>query len=203
MDIDKILEAGRIAKEAREYAQKLCKSITDGLELAIKVEEFIKKRAKLAFPVNVSIHNVAAHFSPIEPIEMYGVVKIDLGANVDGYLSDTAFSCDLDGNYEELVEASKKALENASKIMRYGVTLSEIGKTIEETIKSYGFNPIKNLTGHSIEYNQLHGGLYIPNYDNGDKTIIKEGLYAIEPFATMGKGYVRNGPPSNIYFSKT
>ncbi len=198
-EIEKILEAGRIAKEAREYAYKLCKEIDDGLELAIKIEEFILKRAKMAFPVNISIGNVAAHFSPLKPVQLEGPVKIDFGANVDGYLSDTAFTYDFSGGkYENLIEAAKKALERVEETIKPGIAISELGRVIENTIRSYGFRPIKNLTGHSIERYNLHAGLFVPNYDNGSNQKINNVLVAIEPFATDGNGFVKNGPPSNI-----
>jgi len=198
-EIEKILEAGRIAKEAREYAHKLCKQYTDGLEIAIKTEEFIRKRARMAFPVNISINNVAAHFSPLEPVELDGPVKIDLGANVDGYLSDTAFTYDFSGGkYEKLVEAARNALERVEREIKPNIEIRQIGMIIENEIKKLGFRPIKNLTGHSIERYNLHAGLFIPNYDNGNKTKLKNVLVAIEPFATEGEGIVRNGKPSNI-----
>ena len=197
-EINKLLEAGRIAKEAREYAYKLCKETTDGLEIAIKVEEFIRKRAEMAFPVNIAIDKVAAHFSPLEPIELEGPVKIDLGANVDGYLSDTAFTFDFSGKYDKLLEAARKALDNVEKMLKPGMEIRQIGHIIESTIREYGYKPIKNLTGHSIERYNLHAGLFIPNYDNGNRTKLNNVLVAIEPFATEGEGIVRNGAPSNI-----
>ena len=77
--------------------------------------------------------------------------------------------------------------------------LHEIGSAVERTIRGAGFAPIVNLCGHQIARNQLHAGFSVPNYDNGDDTKIQSGMtVAIEPFATNGKGQIKNGKPGNI-----
>jgi methionyl aminopeptidase len=62
-----------------------------------------------------------------------------------------------------------------------------------------GFSSVRNLTGHSIEKYNVHAGTSIPNYDSGQTHVLKEGVYAIEPFVTNGAGSVRDGRPSGIY----
>ena len=81
------------------------------------------------------------------------------------------------------------------------ITTSEIGKTIQETIESKGFIPIINLSGHSIEKYELHSGITIPNVIDSKNIELEEGLYAIEPFATLSSagGKVNDGKPSGIY----
>src|SRR3989339_707888 len=92
-----------------------------------------------------------------------------------------------------------------SKIIELGgkpafpTNLSQIGKKVQDTIESYGFSPIINLSGHSIEKNDLHSGLTIPNTDNGQQTPIGLGIRAIEPFATSGSGKIYEGKLSGIY----
>jgi methionyl aminopeptidase len=62
-----------------------------------------------------------------------------------------------------------------------------------------GFRPIKNLCGHEIKPYNLHAGVSIPNYNNGETVRLTPGMVvAIEPFATDGAGEIRNGPPGNI-----
>jgi methionyl aminopeptidase len=103
-----------------------------------------------------------------------------------------------------MIEASSKALENSIKKIKPGSNLSNIGKIIEETILSYGYKPIDNLTGHSLAQYQLHSGISIPNISNVfNKSKIKIGdILAIEPFATNGRGHVVAGNGSNIYICK-
>ena len=123
---------------------------------------------------------------------------------MDGWTADNAFSLDLEGNEEnkKLIEASEKALENALKIMKKGISTDEIGGTIGETIESYDFSPVINLSGHSMEHYNLHSGITIPNINDKKNIVLGEGFYAVEPFATTGSGRVHDGKPSGIYYLK-
>jgi len=156
-----------------------------------------------AFPVNLSINEVAAHYTPSHDDKTLasGLLKVDFGVHVEGWLSDTAFSVDLEDSDEnaELIEASEKALENAIKVAQKDVAISDIGKEIQDTIEDYNFLPVINLSGHEMMQYDLHAGSVIPNIENEKNKILKEGLYAIEPFATNGNGKVHDGKPSGIY----
>lgn len=200
------IKAGKIAKEAREYGLTLLKEGAKIVDILEKVENFIEnKNAGCAFPPQISINNIAAHYtSPIgdETVLKKGdVVKLDLGVEINGCVADTAKTLEITtNNHKKLIEASEKALEEAMKLIKPGAKLRDIGKKINETITSYGFEPIKNLSGHEIAEYNIHAGITIPNYDNGDDTKLEEGQFiAIEPFATTGEGFVKEGKPSKIY----
>ena len=208
MDTEKILKAGKIASEVKKYAKTIVKPGISLYELAEKIEEKIKEKGgKLAFPVNLSMNNIAAHYTPFNDDKTLakGLLKIDLGVHIDGWIADTAFSIDLDNNEEnkKLIEASEKALQNALKIAKMNCSLNEIGRIISEAIESSGFSPIINLSGHSMEQYKLHSGITVPNTNDNRNIKLKEGLYAIEPFATTGSGRVRDGKSSGIYELKS
>jgi len=204
-EIEKWVAAGKIAAEVLSFAKKLVKPDISLLEVSEQVEKRINALgAKSAFPINLSINEIAAHSSPAynDTDKAQGLLKIDLGVNVDGYISDTALTVDLtpDKKYKKLIEASEQALHNAIKIIKPGVTLGEIGKVIQKTINDKGFAPIVNLSGHELKQWNLHAGLTVPNYANDSDIILKEGMVlAIEPFATTGQGVVQDGKPSGIY----
>lgn len=204
MNQEKILEAGKIASQVKKYAREIIKKDVPLLEIAEKIEEKIfELGGKPAFPTNLSINEIAAHFTPShdDKTKAHGLLKIDLGVHIDGWIADTAFSIDLENSEEnkKLIEASEQALENAIKIFKEGINLDEIGSIIEKTIEEKGFIPVRNLSGHSMEKYDLHAGITIPNTSDKINYELKEGLYAIEPFATNGSGRVRDGKPSGIY----
>ena len=204
MKNDKIKKAGKIAKEAKEYAKSFIKKDMPLLEIAEKIENKIMELGgKMAFPTNLSINEIAAHYTPTynDETKAHGLLKVDLGVHIDGWTADTAFSIDLENSEEnkKLIEASKKALDNAIKKAKENIRTSEIGKAISETIESYGFSPIINLSGHEMKQYELHAGITIPNFDDNKNTIITKGLYAIEPFASTGNGKIHDGKLSEIY----
>jgi methionyl aminopeptidase len=204
MDNKKILQAGKIAQEVKKYIRPLIKKNMPLLEIAEKIEsKIIELGGKPAFPTNLSINEIAAHYTPSYDDETlaHGLLKIDFGVHIDGWTSDTAFSMDLESSQENkrLIEASEKALQKAEETIKKGITTSEIGREIQKEIESHGFSPIINLSGHQMEQYDLHVGLSIPNIDDRRNTKINPGLYAIEPFATNGNGRVNDGKPSGIY----
>jgi len=203
-DIEDIKKAGKIAQEVVKYAKSIIKPKMLLLDIANKIEDkIIELKAKPAFPVNLSINEIAAHYTPSwnDTETAHGLLKVDIGVQINGWTADTAFSLDLEDKEEnkKLIRASELALEKAIKIINNGTTLSQIGSEIESSIKSLNVQPIQNLSGHSIEKNDLHAGLTIPNYENSSNIKIVPGLYAIEPFSTSGLGKVRDGKPSGIY----
>jgi methionyl aminopeptidase len=200
--------AGKIAANARDYGAKLVKKGVSYLEVANKIEsKIIESGAGLAFPVNISINEVAAHFSPrhddtTSVFKKGDVVKLDVGAHVDGYIADTALTVEVEtNNNSDLIKASRQALEKAVDVMKVNASLSDVGRTIEETIVSHGHKSIDNLTGHSLSRYNLHSGLSVPNVSeklNRGK-LKSEDVLAVEPFATNGAGHVISGENSNIY----
>ena len=201
---EKILKAGKIASEVREFAREFIRKDTLLIEIANKMEEKIfSLGGKPAFPTCLSVDSIAAHATPAFNSEeaAHGILKIDFGVHIDGWIADTAFSIDLENSEEnkKLIKASEKALESAIATIKNGIELREIGKNIQREIESFGFSPIINLCGHSVEHWILHAGISVPNFDNKSESKINEGLFAIEPFATNGNGKIHDGKPSGIF----
>jgi methionyl aminopeptidase len=208
-EIENYVKAGRIACTVLKEVESLVKPGAKLLEIAEYIESRIHDLGgKPAFPVNISINSVAAHYTPIPSDESIipsgAVVKIDVGVHVDGYIADTATTISLDDSYRLLCKATKSALEKALEAIGPGIRFSEIGNIVEQIIKSYGFSPIYNLSGHSLDRYIIHAGEVIPNHR--DRLILgsfKSGkAYAIEPFATNGRGYVKEGNDITIFALK-
>lgn len=202
--IESIIKAGEIAKEIKLWIKPQIKKGIPLIEIAEKIESKIEELGgKPAFPVNLSIDEQAAHYtpSPKDKNIARGLLKVDFGVHIGGWVADTAFSIDLENSElnKKLIRASKYALEKVEKNISTDITLGEIGKIIQDSINEKGFNPIVNLSGHSMEQYNLHAGISIPNISNNSDFYFDEGLYAVEPFATNGNGKIHDGAPGNIY----
>ncbi len=204
---EKWIEAGRITGEAREMGRDLVEVGASWLDVAEEIEAFIRDAgAKPAFPVNISVNEDAAHDTarPNDErvFEAGDVVKLDVGAQVDGYIGDTATTVLLGDRGHDLNEAAKEALEAGIEVVRDGVNVHEIGQTIQDAMHKHGAKPIANLTGHLIERNTQHAGISIPNIPHGDKTLEAGMVVAVEPFATDGAGSIHEGGDGGIYHFK-
>jgi methionyl aminopeptidase len=203
-ELENYRKAGNIARQVKEYCKKIVKKDILLTELVEKIEnKIIELGGKCAFPVDLSIDDIAAHYSPLpdDTTISKGLIKIDIGIHVNGCIADTAITIDLENNKEnkKLIEASNSALQEAIKTIKSNTEIRSIGKKVQETIKKFGFSSIVNLAGHELKPYIVHAGISIPNYDNNNENKLQEGIYAIEPFSTTGEGKVYDGGLSGVY----
>ena len=207
MEFDDYVQAGKIAGEVRENVRKTDWVGKTVFEICEHVENEIKKRgAKCAFPVNTSINEVAAHYTaePNDPLTIKDddLVKIDLGAQINGHIADTAVTVCYNAEFDSMVQTAELSLSNAMSMMKVGVKSSDVGRTIEKTIKQMGFLPIANLSGHSLDQYTIHAGKSVPNiWSIGSFTFNENQAFACEPFVTTGEGlgFVHEGKIKNIF----
>jgi methionyl aminopeptidase len=199
--------SGKILRETLEEIRGFVREDTPIIEVCEKAERLIcQKGGKPAFPCNVSINEIAAHYtSPPNDgrrIPRKSVVKVDIGVHVDGYVTDAAVTVCFNAEYKSLVEAAEQALKTAINNIRPEISTSTLGGMIEKTIKSRGFRPISNLNGHQVGRYLVHTGTSIPNVSQISFSKIKlGGAYAIEPFTTLpdAVGRVEDGEEVTIF----
>jgi len=198
-------KAGKAAASVIKEVPKLVLPGESLLDIAETLEKMVVDAgAKPAFPANISINEIAAHFTPEADNDVIvgerDVVKIDIGAHIDGCIGDMAVTVDLSGEQGKLCEASEAALSAAIACMKPGVSVGKVGEAIEKEITSRGFRPIENLTGHKIEPYLLHAGVGIPNISSSASYELKEGdVFAVEPFASAGSGRVADTSQVEIF----
>jgi methionyl aminopeptidase len=207
-NFENYIKAGKIASEVREYARNQDHTGRTLSEICNDVEnEILKRGGEPAFPVNVSLNDIAAHYTaePNDPtiVKNSDVLKIDVGVHMDGYIADTAVTVSFDSRYQDLIDIAQRALDEAIGIARSNTRVSDIGRIIEKTITKYGCKPIQNLSGHSLERYTIHAGKSIPNiWTIGHSfNLSVDNVYAIEPFVTTkeGQGIVYEGKIKNIF----
>jgi methionyl aminopeptidase len=187
-----------------EYAKTLIKPNVKILEIAEAIEKkILEVGAKPAFPANIGINEIAAHYTPSiddQTILKEGdMVKVDIGLHIDGYISDSAFTIFIGKSSHPMIEVAKKAVEEARKILRENVKIREISEVIENVVLSSGFNVVRNLTGHFLDRYVVHG-ISIPNVKNEiDIPIPKGQAIAIEVFVTNGSGWVKESSEVQIF----
>lgn len=199
--------AGKIAKKVREQMTRVVHEGIPIIDVCEKAENLIREEGgKPAFPCNVSVNEIAAHYtSPPgdrQAVPPHSLVKVDVGVHLDGYIADTAITICSSPEHEHLVRAAEEALRVAVHAVRAGASTSEVGKAIQKAIKAYGCKPISNLTGHQIGRYLIHTGKSIPNIPHLIGSKIREGeVIALEPFVTVAKGAgrVENGPQKTIF----
>ncbi len=206
--IESLRKAGKIAQEVKKYVKPKIKQESNVFELVELTETKIKELGgSCAFPVNVSINNIAAHYtSPLKDdnliINSGDIIKIDLGVHIEGYIVDTAFTVSFSDEkpLENIIQSTEVAVEAAKMMVKPDVNTREIGKKIETIVKGFNYNPIKELGGHQIERWKVHGKKQVPELGSQGGDVIEEGdVLAIEIFASTGRGSVHPTNASYIY----
>jgi methionyl aminopeptidase len=195
---DSYVKAGRIAAQALNYGKGLIKVGANLLAVTDKIEQkIIALGGDFAFPPQISLNDIAAHSYPAHDDKTVfkegDVVKLDVGVQIDGFVGDTAVTIVLsnDEKLNLLAEASREALNSALRIIKPGITLGEIGRTIHDEITRRGFAPVRNLSGHGLGQFIIHDKPSVPNFDTGSSEELEDDqVIAIEPFASTGAGVI-------------
>lgn len=202
---EKYETARKISDKVLEFLKPLIKEGVKILEVAEMGERKIKEMGGgLAFPLNISINEIAAHYTPEinedTVIKTGDLVKVDFGVHIDGYIWDRAFSVAVGCEKNELIEAAEEAVKRAVRIIKPGVKVSEVSEVIENTVAEFNVKPIYNLCGHGLERFVQHAEPTIPNCKNNIQYQLREGqVIAIEVFTTNGNGFVKESNQTLIY----
>jgi methionyl aminopeptidase len=204
-EIESYMKAGEISKKLDVFIRGIVKKDVFLLEIANKIEDkIVELGGEIAFPTNLSIDENAAHYTPIigDITKASGLLKVDYGVEVNGFIADRAISFDLtdDKIYSEMIKINELALESALSELKIGSPVKVIGNTISSTVQKDGrFKVITNLAGHGLDEDNIHPGLTVSNLKNENNFELKDVAIAIEPFLTTGRGEIYEGKPSEIY----
>ena len=174
-------------------------------ELDKKVEEFLlSQRAVPAFkgyhgyPASIctSINEVVVHGIPSRNVvlEEGSIISVDIGAFVDGYCGDSAWTYPvgkIDPEVQLLLETTEAALYAGIEQARVGNRLSDISHAVQQRVEADGFSVVRDYVGHGIG-RDMHEEPQIPNFGPpGRGPRLRPGMtLAIEPMVNMGSFHV-------------
>lgn len=203
-NLEILRKLGKYTREIRRDVSKIIKVGQDITEIIDFIENKIFEKGYLpSFPAMVSVNDMAAHYTIYNEgyiLKAGDVIKVDFGVSFEGYMTDNAFTVEIETNkHSKLIQTAKDCLDAAMEKIEVGVSMSDVGKAVGDVAKKNGLNSIHNLTGHQIARYNLHCGLSVPNYENYDKDKVEENMQlAIEPFITYGQPLIKAFRGSNI-----
>ena len=156
--------------------------------------------AKRDFPANtcISVNEEIVHGIPNEKeriLEEGDIVSIDLGLLHKGLITDSAITVavgKIDKDSQDLIEATRHALNAGIEEAKPGKTVGDIGYAISESVKHSGFSVVHDLCGHGVGF-AVHEDPFVPNFgERGEGEVLVPGLViAIEPMLALGKGDIK------------
>lgn len=141
----------------------------------------------------ISVNERAAHGIPSEDlvVEPGDLVNIDVSAELDGFFADSGASFGvepIDDEKQDLLDATKEALEKAMGMARHGRPVKTVGRVVQGLADDRGYTVIRNLGGHGIGKKLHQRPSFIPHFfDRREKRKFREGqVLTLEPFLAMG-----------------
>jgi methionyl aminopeptidase len=147
----------------------------------------------MGFPATIctSVNEQIVHGIPSGRVLKEGdLVKVDVGAVVDGLYGDSAVTLPVGQVSDEaikLMEATKGSLDAAIAVVKAGNRPGDIGAAVQEYAESRGYGVVREYVGHGIG-RKLHEEPQIPNYGvAGRGALLHAGMViAIEPMVNIG-----------------
>jgi methionyl aminopeptidase len=144
----------------------------------------------------ISVNDQIVHGFPSDYIIKDGdLVSVDGGVNLNGFISDSAYTFGVGNITEEaqlLLDVTKESMYKGIEQAVAGKRVGDIGAAIQEHVSKYGFGIVRELVGHGVGLH-LHEKPEVPNYGKrGSGAKLESGLViCIEPMINAGKAGVR------------
>ena len=217
-EIEKLKNIGQIVADTLVLMKEKAKPGMTSKELdEIGFEYLDKFGAKSAPKVTynfpgytcISINHKIAHGIPSETkLKKGDLINIDVSAELDGYFADTGGTFTLENtnpHYERLCKATIDSMYAGIFAAKANKKISDIGKAIQKTAKSYNYNIIENLGSHGVGKALHEEPKFISSiYDDNDKRILSNGsVITVEPFLSNGSNYAKESQDGwTLYINK-
>jgi len=143
----------------------------------------------------ISVNEQVVHGIPSNYVIKEGdLVSVDGGVNLNGFISDSAYTFGIGNISEEaqlLLDVTKASLQKGVEQAVVGKRVGDISSAIQEYVQPYNFGIVRELVGHGVGLH-LHEKPEVPNYGKrGSGPKLEQGLViCIEPMINAGKAGV-------------
>jgi methionyl aminopeptidase len=200
-----LMRIGRVVATTLAAVAKLVEPGITTAELDLAGAEMLDRQGARSAPPMVygfpgafciSLNHEAAHGIPgARAVQSNDLVKIDLTAELDGYMADAAVTVLVSpaaGERYALVQAAKEALREAVRSVKAGRQIGVVGRAAQSATRRRGFSVVAELCGHGVGRTIHEEPRYVPNVDDPRATgRLKKGMVlALEPHITPGSGAV-------------
>lgn len=201
-----IKKSGELLFKAFDFIKSEIKPGISTWDIDRLIEGYIKDSGAIAafknyqgFPGSSCISNNSSviHGIPRRDIILKSgdIVGIDIGINLNGYISDSANTYGvgkISAEDQKLLDVTKEALNEGILACRVGNRIKDIGKAITSYVEPHGYGIVHQFCGHGVGLDVHEEPQIFNNYpSSGPNPRIKPGMVlAIEPMINIGSGDV-------------
>jgi len=217
--IQSVIKACVAGASVRELCTMGDKLLLEETMKVFKKEKEMKKG--IAFPTCLSVNNCICHFSPLESdtdvvLKDGDVVKIDLGAHVDGFIAAVAHTVvvgnggKITGRKADALLAAHYASEAALRLMKPATENHAVTNAVQTVAESFKCKPIEGMLSHQLKQFAIDGDKSIiqnPNEvqrkEHEKSSFELHEVYAIDVLVSTGEGIGREMETRTTVFKKT
>lgn len=202
--------AGRITGEALALGGEMVREGVTTKQIDTKIRQYIEKCGARpsflgygGFPGSacISVNSEIIHGIPSDKVVLKegDIVKIDVGAFIDGFHGDSANTFavgKISDEAQRLIDVTKQSFEKALEAAgREGARIGDVGAAVDGYVTQFGFSTVRKYVGHGVG-RELHEDPSVPNYGKaGHGPRISRGMViAIEPMINAGVSEVVERP---------
>lgn len=144
----------------------------------------------------VSVNEAVIHGIPNKRrLEDGDTVGLDLGVDLDGFISDSAYTFPV-GNISEdvrkLMQITREALHKGIDAAKPRGRIHDISRAVYTHVRPHGYGVVRPYCGHGVGFD-VHEEPQVPNYvSSGPNPRLKPGMVlAVEPMINLGGDDVR------------
>jgi methionyl aminopeptidase len=197
-DLSGLRRAGAVVAEALQAMEAAVRPGIRTEELDAIAERIFRRHGARSAPqlaydfpgvTCISVNEQIVHGIPGERmVEPRDVVKLDVTAELDGYVADAAVTVLVPPAQpagRRLRKCVRRAFERAWRVARAGLPVSELGRAVEEEVRKWDCAVVRELRGHGVG-RAIHEPPSIPNYYSPlTEGQLHEGLViALEPIVS-------------------
>lgn len=145
----------------------------------------------------ISVNNVVIHGIPSKKqiIKAGDIVSVDVGACINGYHGDNAytFACgDISKEAQALLDATKESLYQGIKVAVAGNRIGDISSAVQRYVEERSYSVVRDFVGHGVGA-KLHEEPSVPNFGTAGRGVrLLSGMtLAIEPMVNAGSHKVK------------
>lgn len=205
-DIKSMMKACELSQQVLMYAGEILKAGMSTLELDRHIHDFIVKHGGkpsflglYGFPGSacISVNEELIHGIPSGQriIKEGDIVSVDVGAYVDGFHGDNAYTFkvgEVAPETDKLLKVTEQSLYEGIKMARKGNRIGDIGNAVQTCCEKEGYFIVKKYIGHGVG-KDMHEDPEVPNYGKPGRgpRLIPGMTIAIEPMVNMSTENVK------------
>lgn len=162
-----------------------------------------KKMEKgVAFPTCISANNFVGHVSPLKSedseLKEGDMVKIDLGAHIDGFVGLVAHTVvvgqkEVTGIKADVILAAYNAIEASLRLMKPGNLNYQVTEVVSKCTEAFKVNAVEGVLSHQVNKFFLDGNACIINKETFDQKVEEyefkvNDVFVLDVFVSSGAG---------------